>query len=229
MNAASGCFRAKRRISTLTLVWVFLPVQSFPQDSATQPDRPHTAYFRNCTPAESGAQECINLEGFWTPRLAELGELALPDRLDPDIVSLYRLSDYGFVSAIPLKTVRVIVHRDGSIDTIAARKWNDGRIEKARKHFAAEKTKTIVALLKWELFYSMVGTPPPVPTSSLVGRQKPHKEYFDGGWYLLEGIQPASYHVVRRQTIRELDPDDGSWEMLSGLDHLLRALNVWAP
>jgi hypothetical protein len=154
--------------------------------------------------------------------------LALPDHLDLDTVSLYRLSSYGFVSAIPLTSVRVVVHRDGSIDAIAARKWDDGRIEKVERHFATERTYKIVALLKWEQFNSMVGTPPPVPNVSPASGQKPRKEYFDGGWYLMEGVQSATYHVIRRQTIRELDPDDGSWQMLSELEQSFRAVDVWS-
>lgn len=209
------------------IVWALLIIPSLSQGSSAAREQAPGAYFRDCTPPESGAEECARLEKFWAPRLAELGELPLPDHPEVPTVELYRFTLLGFVTEVPFATVLIRVRNDGSIDTVAARKWNDGRIEKAQKHFVTNDAIRFLTLLDWSQFTSMNSLPLRANEPSTEKDKRPRVAYRDGGDYLLEGVHSGNYHVIQRGTFRELAPDDSSWEMLSNLDHTLHQLSVW--
>ena len=227
MRIATMYSAHRRWIYAPVLVLAIFPILGRTQDSATPTIGPQAAYFRDCTPADSGAQECSNLEKFWPNKLAELGESTLPDQPDTDNVSIYRFSAFALVSAVPFATVRIIVRRDGSIDTFAARRWNDGRIEKAQEHVDPQHAEAILSFLNWAQFYSMSSRPLPARDLPPAKDKQPRIVYTDGGSYLLEGVHSGSYHVIWRRTFRDLAPEDQSWETLSGLQHALHDLNVW--
>jgi hypothetical protein len=220
-------FLLKKRAWLLSILWPLVLCSSEGQDSTARQEGAPTSYFKNCTPGSLEATGCATLEKFWAPRLAELGESPLSDLSDAQTVAVYRFSTFGFVTDVPIRTARVILRSDGSIDTAAARKWSDGRIERSQRHLNVNDGSVLLSLLDWGRFASMNTKPTLTDRATVAGDKRTRIEYRDGGVYLLEGVRSGNYHVIQRSTFHGLAPNDFSWVMMSGLEREFRQLGVW--